>query len=316
MFCLEIPKLPFGWQPCYFRHLPCFIHISSVQAAKLKSSRPDVFDPSDVLMRSLTLQSLFSTSLSPVSFSPDDWAPSVSTTLGYDISIRGVYPFKPGSMAWLWVEAGCSHHHVRLNGPACESFLPVSCSLLPVLRVSSSPSLSDCCSCGAEPPAVTMPEGQPASFPCQKKKKKQKRRAKINSSLNKFVKAASKGVQHLLWHSCQSDATLRMWRVTWQITRTSVEEEGVAFVLALIDRLVMARWCTNHNANQWGWWCWGGGVWLSKLSGAGYCAWYQRGVITMKGRDGELEKKVREGLKSRHRPEEGMSSSSCPLLAV
>lgn len=173
MFCLEIPKLPFGWQPCYFRRLPCLIHISSVHAAKLKSSRPDVFDPSDVLMRSLTLQSLFSTSLSPVSFSPDDWAPSVSTTLGYNISIRGVYPFKPSSMAWLWGEAGCSHHHVRLNGPACESFLPVSCSLLPVLRVSSSPSLSDCCSCGAEPPAVTMLEGQPASFPCQKKSRKE-----------------------------------------------------------------------------------------------------------------------------------------------
>lgn len=179
MFCLEIPKLPFGWQPCYFRRLPCFIHISSVQAAKAKGSRPDVFDPSDVLMRSLTLQSLFSTSLSPVSFSPDDWAPSVSTTLGYNAlaseeSVRSSLWFKPGSLAWLWEESGCSHHRVRLNGPVCESFRPVSCFLLPVLGVSSSPSLSDCCSCGAEPPAVTMPEGQPASFPCQKKKRERR----------------------------------------------------------------------------------------------------------------------------------------------
>ena len=56
---------------------------------------------------------------------------------------------------------------------------------------------------------------------------------KINSSLNKFVKAASKGVQHLLWHSCQLDATLRMRCGARQIASMPVEEEGVAFCLTL-----------------------------------------------------------------------------------
>lgn len=138
---------------------------------------------------------------------PDDCSLSVSTTLGYNtLASEGVYPFEPSSLVWLWKEAGCSHHHMRLNGPVCESFRSVSFFfLLPVLGVSSSPSLSDCCSCGAEPPAVTRPEGQPASFSekeRKKKKRKKKRGVKINFSLNKFVKAASKGVQHLLWHSC------------------------------------------------------------------------------------------------------------------
>lgn len=193
-------------------------------------------------MRSLTLQSMFSTSLSTISFSTL-W---VSSICFHDIrlqciSIRRVYPGVAVG------EAVCCHH-VCLNWPVCESFHPVSCLSLPVLRVSSFPSLSDCCSCGAETPAVTMLEGQPASFPCQKNKT---RGLKINSSLNKFVKAASKGVQHLLWHSCQFDVTLTMWCITWQIVCMSVEEEGVAFVSRLIDRWVMAHWCTNHNANQW-----------------------------------------------------------------
>lgn len=67
-------------------------------------------------------------------------------------------------------EAGCGHHCLHLNGPACDSFLPVSCFLLPVRMAGSSPSLPDCCSRGAEPPAVTGPEGQPGSFTKKKEK--------------------------------------------------------------------------------------------------------------------------------------------------
>lgn len=208
MFCLEILNLPFGLQPCYFRLPLCFIHISSVQAAKVKSSRPDVFDPSDVLMRSLTLTKACVPPLCLLfhSFNPR-WLFSIcfhNIRLQH-ISIRGSVSVRAQQPGVVVKEAGCSHHHMRLNGPVCESFRSVSFFfLLPVLGVSSSPSLSDCCSCGAEPPAVTRPEGQPASFSEKerKKKKKKKRGVKINFSLNKFVKAASKGVQHLLWHSC------------------------------------------------------------------------------------------------------------------
>lgn len=47
------------------------------------------------------------------------------------------------------------------------------------------------------------------------------------------------------------------------------------------------------------------------------CAWNQKEQKTERGRETEGHKgwRVEESLKSRHRPEEGMSSSSCPLLA-
>lgn len=117
MFCLEISNLLFGWQPCYFRPPPCFIHFSSVQAAKLKSCRPNVFDPSDVLMRSLTLWSMFSTSVSTVSFNPDDWAPSVSTTLGYNTLASEEY-IRSSPAAWWDCERG------RLQLSSCASEWP------------------------------------------------------------------------------------------------------------------------------------------------------------------------------------------------
>lgn len=70
-------------------------------------------------MRLLTLQSLFSTSPSTVSFSPDDCAPTVSTILGYStlasdeaVSIRARQPGE------ALAEAGGSHPRVRLNDPA------------------------------------------------------------------------------------------------------------------------------------------------------------------------------------------------------
>lgn len=64
-------------------------------------------------------------------------------------------------------EAGCDHHGLASE---CDSFLPVSCFLLPVRMAGSSPSLPDCCSRGAELPAVTGPEGQPGSFTKKKEK--------------------------------------------------------------------------------------------------------------------------------------------------
>lgn len=133
-------------------------------------------------MRSLTRRSLFSTSMSTVSFNPDDCAPSVSTTLGYKpLASEGSIcsspaARQPGAVA---NEADCSRPSVHLNGPACDSFRPVSCSSLPVLRVKSS-SPSDCC-CGAEPPAVIRPEGQPA------KKKEWRKRKSENQFLIKQI---------------------------------------------------------------------------------------------------------------------------------
>lgn len=69
-------------------------------------------------------------------------------------------------------------------------------------------------------------------FPCQKKGRGEtkNRGEKINSSLNKFVKAAWKGVQHLLCHSCQAALTLGMLGFTWQIAREPAEEEPISFV--------------------------------------------------------------------------------------
>lgn len=190
-------------------------------------------------MRLLTLQSLFSTSPSTVSFSPDDCAPSVSTTLGYStlasdeaVSIRAQ---QPGEAV---AEAGGSHPHVRLNDPALWITPPCMHPLCCLFH-----SLSDCCSYGAELPAAAILEGQPASFPPAKKnnrKKKDKEKRRGNQFLIKRIcKAASKGVKHLLWHRRQALVTLRTLAFTWQITRVPIEEESVAFVL--IDRRVVAH---------------------------------------------------------------------------
>lgn len=114
MFCLEIPNLSFGWQPCY---VPlCFIHIPSVRAAELKSSRPDKFDPSDVLMRSLTLLNMISTSLS-ISYRPDDRVPSVSATLG-DETLTSGESIHSSPAAWRCCARG------RLQPSSCASEWP------------------------------------------------------------------------------------------------------------------------------------------------------------------------------------------------
>lgn len=126
----------------YTPSTPCLIHHSSVRGAQLKSSRPGVFDPCDVLMRSLTPWNMFSTSPSTVSFSPDDWAPSVSTTLGHSaLALEGFIHLSPAA------------------GSGCEREQFVAIMAASIQTASS----SYCCSCGAEPPAVSRPEGQPAS---------------------------------------------------------------------------------------------------------------------------------------------------------
>lgn len=175
-------------------------------------------------MRSLSLQSLFSTSPSTVSFSPDDCAPSVSTTLGHStlaseeaISIwdrpawrgRGRARRQPSSCAseWpgLWVTPPRELPHS----------LPVWLLLLW--------SWTACC-CDPGGTACFIP-------PAKKNGGETKNRGeKINSSLNKFVKAAWKGVQHLLCRSCQAALTLGMLGFTWQIAHDPAKEEGVSFV--------------------------------------------------------------------------------------
>lgn len=143
-------------------------------------------------MRLLTLQSLFSTSPSTVSFSPDDCAPSVSTTLGYSTlasdEAASIRARQPGEAV---AEAGGCHPHVRLNDPALWITPPRMHPLCCLFH-----SLSDCCSYGAELPAAAILEGQPASFPPakknNKKKKTKKRGEEINSSLKEFVRLHQK----------------------------------------------------------------------------------------------------------------------------
>lgn len=221
MFCLDIPNPPFGWQPCFLRLLPCFIHFSSIHAAKLKSGRPAVCDPRDVLMRSLTLQSMFSTSASAVSFEPR-WLGSIcfhNIRLQH-ISIGDVSPLRP-SREVRCGRRGSRSRHMRVNVQICESFL------LAALRVSSSPSPSDCCFRWSWTACCYQAWGTACLL---LKKKKKKRGVKINSSLNKFVKAASKGVQHLLWHSYQFDVTLREICAAWPIACTLWRNKELLFL--------------------------------------------------------------------------------------
>ncbi len=69
------------------------------------------------LMRSLTLRSMFSTSPSTVSFNPDDWAPSVSTTLGYN-TLASEESIRSSPAAWCGCERG------RLQPSSCASEWP------------------------------------------------------------------------------------------------------------------------------------------------------------------------------------------------
>lgn len=135
-------------------------------------------------MRLLTLQSLFSTSPSTVSFNPDDCAPSVSTTLGYStlasdeaVSIRARLPGEAVE------EAGGSHRHVRLNDPACESLRPACAFVLPLslpvwLLLLWNWTASCCCN-----------PGRTASFfpPAKKMRKKDKEKRRENQFLIKRI---------------------------------------------------------------------------------------------------------------------------------
>lgn len=181
-------------------------------------------------MRSLTLQSLFSTSPSTVSFIPDDCAPSVSTTLGHSTLASeeaiSILARQPGEAV---EEAGGSHRHVRLNDPACESLSPASAFVLPLSLPVWLLLLWRWTACCCDPRGTACFTPSPTKKRKEGRKKTKKRREKINSSLNKFVKAASKGAQHLLWHSHQADVTLRAACFTRLIGRVPVEEESVAF---------------------------------------------------------------------------------------
>lgn len=100
-----------------------------VQTVKLKSNRPDVFEPSDVSTRSLKRRSMFSSSLSTVSFNPDDWAPSVSTTLGYNtLALGGSIRSSPA--AWCGCERGRLQPSSRASEWPCLWVIPPSELLL------------------------------------------------------------------------------------------------------------------------------------------------------------------------------------------
>lgn len=260
MFCLEIPNLPFGWQPCYFRPLPCFIHISSVQAAKLKSSRPDVFDPSDVLMRSLTLRSMFSTSVSTVSFSPDDWAPSVSTTLGYNPLASGVYPFEPSSLVWLWKRQAAAvimcvwmalsvSHSARWAALCClfSGWAALVCLIVAAVELN-----------------LLLLPGLRDSLPHSKKKKKKtewRRRIENQFLIKQICKGCIKRCstfaldQMSVWcdlenlmhrltnvHACLLRRKVLLLSSSWLILGSSL--------LSLSNMEKMAQWCTNQKENQ------------------------------------------------------------------
>lgn len=186
--------------------------------------------------------SLFSTSFSTVSFSPDDCAPSVSTTLGYRA-------LASEECVHLCQATWCGCGRGRRQPSSCASEWPSLWVTPPRERLLTASLFLCLIVAPMEPPAVTMPGGSVCLIPLPNTKRGV-RGVKINSSLNKFVKSASKGVQHLLWHSCRRDMTLRMWRITWQIARMLLRKK----VLLLSDSWLKDRsWLTrhtNHNANQ------------------------------------------------------------------
>lgn len=100
MFCLDIPNLPFGWQPCYLRLPPCFIHISSVQAPTQKQQTCCIWSLWCFDEITHTPKHVFH--LSVYCFIQPWWLSSIcfhNIRLQH-ISIREVYPFKPSSLVW------------------------------------------------------------------------------------------------------------------------------------------------------------------------------------------------------------------------
>lgn len=143
---------------------PCFIYYSSVRGAGVKSSRRDVFDPCDDLMRSF--RAGFPPLLLLFLFRPDDWAPSAPTVL----ALFTVWRWGGAQVAAV-IALSVSHSTRSLSAPASV----VRCF----------PSTSSCCPRGAELPAVsrTIRGGSSPASLLHGKGKKQ-RRVKINSSLN------------------------------------------------------------------------------------------------------------------------------------
>lgn len=156
-------------------------------------------------MRSLSLWRMFSSSPSTL-YNPDDWGPSVSTTLSNN-TLASEKSISWGAAAWwrcgggsLW-HYGMSVSHSGLALSACFPFeSPSLCVWLLLLQCWTA-----CCFPG-------MRDGWLGPV----NRETEWEEAKINSSLNKSVKPASKGVHHLLWHSWQFDAAVRGC-VTWQI---------------------------------------------------------------------------------------------------
>lgn len=129
--------------------------------------------------------SLFSTSFSTVSYSPDDCAPSVSTTLGYR-ALASEESVHLCQATWC----GCGRG--RRQPSSCASEWP-SLWVTPPRELLLTASLFLCLVVAPmEPPAVTMPGGSVCLIPLPNTKRGV-RGEKINSSLNKFVKSASKG---------------------------------------------------------------------------------------------------------------------------
>ena len=137
-------------------------------------------------------RSLFCSSLSTVSLSPDECAPSVSTTLSYStlasdeaVSSRTQQPGEAVE------EAGGSRRRARLNDPACESLRPACAFVLPL----SLPAwLLLLWSWTAKLLLQSWGDSQllsRAKKEKQEKKKTKKRREEINSSLKECIKRCS-----------------------------------------------------------------------------------------------------------------------------
>lgn len=143
---------------------PCFIYYSSVRGAGVKSSRRDVFDPCDDLMRSF--RAGFPPLLLLFLFRPDDWAPSAPTVLALFTVWRW------GAQVAAVIALSVSHSTRSLSAPASV----VRCF----------PSTSSCCPRGAELPAVsrTIRGGQLGCLPPARKVKKGK---KAKESENQFL---------------------------------------------------------------------------------------------------------------------------------
>lgn len=202
MFCLEIRKLPFRWQPSYFRPSPWFIHISPVQAAKLKSSTPDAFDPSDVFTRSFSVWRMFSTFSVNFSHSAPGWPRPhlVPTTLGHS-TLASEEPVRLSPAAWCGRDMQPASHASEWS----VSHRSVWALLLWSRTTFCYRAWGTACL---------------AETPEEKKKEKKQRRVGNQFLIKQICKGCIKKVSNICFGlSCQLDATLRIQRVARQTAR-------------------------------------------------------------------------------------------------